>query len=196
MTITKPTLVFNKKITRTTDLVVRVSYINIEGAEKLTSFNKTLAENLLLECENFAARLADDNNKTAVVLLEPTVTYFDDDIISAKYDFTVTESGEILFHRRFCLNYLLKYDLFLLPQLLRCGGKRPKADEFYLTRVDGGVGVVKLKSRSVRVGERIARRAQLDTLCDGEVKSAKIKLPHFLDSAALRKKSKNKGTSD
>lgn len=194
MTITKPILAFNKRISRTTDFVARVSYINIETFEKFSVFNKTIAENVISKCEPFSARLSESDNGTVVALLEPTVTYLDSDIISVKYDFTVTNNGELLFHRRFCVNYILKYDIFLLPSFLRGGGKHRKADEFYLTRLDGGIGVVKLKSVSVGQGERISRRTQLDALCDGEVKPTKIKLPHFLDNAVLRKK--NKGTSD
>ncbi len=187
MTITKPTLTFSKRLSRTLDFIARITYLDIDGTEKLRAFNKTIAENTLSACESHAESLATGRSGAVVALLEPSVTYFDEDIISAKYDFTVTNNGELLFHRRFCVNYLIKYDLFLSPSFLR-GLGRTAADGFYLTRIDGGVGAIKLKSTQMKGGIRLTRRSQIDEMVDGTVKLVKIKLPRYLDRVARKKK--------
>ena len=187
MTITKPTLTFSKKLSRTLDFIARITYLDIDCAEKLRAFNKTIAENTLSACESHAEKLTAGRSGAVVALLEPSVTYFDGDIISAKHDFTVTNNGELLFHRRFCVTYLIKYDLFLPPSFLRRLG-RAAADGFYLTRIDGGVGAVRLKSTQVKRGVRLVRRSQIDEIVDGTVKPVKLKLPGYLDRQASRKK--------
>lgn len=191
MNITKPTLIFSKKLSRTLDFIARITYLQVENADKFNLLNKTVAEKTHEQCETLSDSFGEEKTGAVVALLEPTVTYFDGDVISAKYDFTVTVGGELLFHRRFCITYLLKYDLFLLPSFLRGVGRRVKADGFYLTRVDGEPAVVRLKSNQVSAGIKLARRSQIDDYCNGEAKRVKIKLPHCLESVATRKKKQN-----
>ncbi len=191
MNITKPTLTLSKKLSRTLDFIARITYLQVENADKFNLFNKTVAEKTHRQCEALSDSLGVERNGAVVALLEPSVTYFDGDIISAKYDFTVTGGGELLFHRRFCITYLLKYDLFLLPSFLRGVGRWVKADRFYLTRIDGEPAIVRLKSTRVSAGIKLARRSQIDDFCNGEARKVKIKLPHCLDSVAIRKKKQN-----
>lgn len=190
MTITKPTLTFSKKLSRTLDFIARITYLQVENADKFNLLNKTVAEKTHKQCEALSDSFGKEQNGAVVALLEPTVTYFDGDIISAKYDFTVTGGGELLFHRRFCINYLLKYDLFLLPSFLS-GVHGLKCDKFYLTRIDGEPVVVKLKQTKLTAGVKLGRRSQIDDFCNGEEKRVKIKLPHCLERAATRKKNQN-----
>lgn len=187
MTLTKPTLTFNKKLSRTLDFIGRITCLELDGAEKFNAVNKRIAENTLKGCESHAEEFGNGRNGATVALLEPSVTYLDDDIISAKYDFTVTNNGELLFHRRFCISYLLKYELFLLPTFVK-GLGRSSADGFYLTRLDGRVGAVRLKSTQMKSGVRLARRSQIDETVNGTVKPVKIKLPRYLERATSRKK--------
>lgn len=180
MTLAKMTLTFNKKISRTCDFIARLTYIKIDGEDKFNEINKKVAENLHSECEVHADSFARDGDGVVVALLEPTVTYLDEDIISAKYDFTITEKGVLLYHRRFCMSYLIKHELVLLPRFVR-GLGHVAAEKFYLIRLDGGIGATRLKSEQMQTGFKLARRGMIDDALDREPIPVKIKLPHCLN---------------
>ena len=188
MTVSKPTVTVNKRPSRTLELVARITCLELEGADKFNKLNKTLADNALARVESEGEMLSSGRSGTVVALLEPTVTYIDSDIISAKYDFTVTQNGELVFHRRFCISYLLDYELFLLPSFVRGLGRRVSANAFYLTRLDGGIGAVRLRRVGLEPGTRLARRSQIDAGVDLTAKPVKIKLPRYLDRVARKKK--------
>ncbi len=187
MTVSKPTITVSKKPSRILDFVARITCLELEGADKFNKLNKTLAENTLARLDSEGEKLSSNRSGTVVALLEPSVTYLDSDIISAKYDFTITHNGALLFHRRFCVTYLIKYDLFLLPSFLR-GLGRAAVDGFYLTRLDGGIGAVRLRRVGLASGTRLVRRSQIDASVDLTVKPVKIKLPRCLERATSRKK--------
>lgn len=158
-------------------LVCKINYISSDDNEFVERINYGMAERLL-KC--FASdKLSFDNpTESILALLTPSVTYFDESIISIRYDFTVTSGNILIFHKRFCVNLLYELGLFLLPGFLKSKRHKPKG-EFYLKESENGI-VCTPVLKCVPSGTVLNRRREIDICSDGKPFEVKLALPEYL----------------
>lgn len=173
------------KRTDTYTLAYKISYISSEDNDFVTDINHKIAENIAgyickteIPFEGMAGEV--------FALLTPYVTYSDDNIISIRYDFTVQNSRELIFHRRFCVNLLHGLEIFLLPGFLKCRGGKLKG-EFYLTDSEEGLFAVPVLKNAQR-GTEIKRRRDIDIYCNGKLLSVTLNIPDYLTKERIFKK--------
>lgn len=179
MNITKKCIQNNTKLTHALNIISKINYIQIEDFEKFNALCLEIAENLSAYCTDGFLKLADNQTGTLVAVNEMSVSYFDDGIISLKCDFTVSRNSILIFHRRYAVNYLLCYDILLIPKLVK-GLGRCRFDEFFLTLQNDKLSAVPIIKRSVETPVKLGRKSQIDTVCNGKAHEIKIKLPHCL----------------
>lgn len=165
------------KHTETYTLVCKINYISSDDNDYVERINSGIAERLL-KC--FASEKPSFGSIAGniLALLTPSVTYFDESIISIRYDFIVTNGNIVVFHKRFCVNLLYELGIFLLPGFLKSKKHKPKG-EFYLKESENGI-VCTPVLKSIPAGTILGRRREIDLYSDGKTFEVNLTLPEYL----------------
>ena len=178
-------------------IISKITFVTSEDNERFDSLNRGIAENILSFCNRLDSSF-DGIIGNVVALLTPVVTYMRNDIISIKYDFTVSSNGATVYHKRFCVNFHCGLGIFLLPRFFK-GAKMPRAcSDFYIVPCDEDCEdvIVVPVLRELERGMRVGRRSDIDAFCDGKIMTAKIKIPRCLTSESISRKSARKKKSE
>lgn len=157
--------------------IIKITFVASDENEKLDAVNRQLGNKVFEYAKN---------NLTCtggfVVLLSPNVTYLDDDIISIRYDFTITSDRAIVRHKRFCINMLLKQGVFLLPRFISGRTRIASSNSFYLKKGENGAVYAVNVVKNLEKGMRINRGREIDEFCDSKPVRVKIKIPHCIEA--------------
>ncbi|MBQ7821340.1 MAG: hypothetical protein IJ391_03560 [Clostridia bacterium] len=190
MKIQKECITENRRIDMSLNIITKITFVTSEECEYLSFFSRKLAENMLAFCRGLGA--GDGISGNTVVLLTPTVTYMRDDIISIKYDLTLSSNGVLVYHKRFCVNMHTALEILLLPRFVSGKLRARDVSSFYLVPEGDGIAAVTV-SRSLERGMRIGRRSDIDAYCDGKSARIKIKIPKCVSMQSLSKLKSKKG---
>ena len=183
MAFSKENISGSKSLGRAYELIVRLTYLKTGECEFADSYNRAIAERIYdFAMTDLPGRLPAEGS--AVVLLTPCITLARDGILSVKYDFTVSASNLLLFHKRFGVNMLTDKGILLLPRFI--SGKVKKKDAFsYYLLSDGDRILYVPIVRSLCAGGRIQRAKDIDAYCDGTPCEVKIKIPPCLKTGRI-----------
>lgn len=155
---------------------IKINFVASDDNVKLDTINRQLGNKVFEYVKNLPC------DGDFVVLLSPNVTYLDEDIISIRYDFTITSGGEIIKHKRFCINMLLKHGILLLPRFVYGRTGILSSNSFYLRKGDNGDIYAVNVAKSLEKGMKITRGREIDEFCDSKAVRVKIKIPHCLEA--------------
>ena len=191
MKVTKNCISNSRKVNRSLTLISKINYAAIEGADELSGLCRKIAENAAQYCSGAIDSGLEGQNGTAVAALEQTITCITDDIVSIRCDFTVTNASAVIFHRRFCINSLLRENILLPPFLVRGLTASERKLPFYLIQKDGSLCAAVCRRTSVQAGTRIVRRADIDSFCEMSIKPVEIKKVQCLKKRPPEKKQRH-----
>lgn len=160
----------------------RIFYISSNDNDFCEELNSKLANSLL---EKAAASETVLKCTRPFVLLDPSVTYFDNCIISIKYDLFVYDGEYIVYHKRFSLNLLYELGIILPKKYLGAKVRFLKGD-CYLKAADDSIFAIPIQ-RNVKAGTGHMRHRELDAYCDGKPVSVALKIPEYLNSESVDK---------
>lgn len=188
MSIKKESIYNRRRTENKVALFAKITYISSDELPYFTELNERIAKKLneyFMSLESYETMLVQDG----ILLLSPCVTYLDDDIISAKYDLTLSSSGIILSHSRFCINVCEKFGLLLSRRFFT--HLPPFFDrDFYITADVNGMSLVPI-DRMLECGIPCKKTAEIDLLCNGDPIRTRFKVPHGVDAESVsRTKSK------
>ena len=156
--------------------VIKITFVSSDDNEKLDALNRHIGSRVFEYVKNLPC------DGDFIALLSPNITYLDNDIISIRYDFTITSERAIVRHKRFCINMLLKQGIFLLPRFVSTKIRLASSNSFYLKKGEkGGIYAVNV-AKNLEKGMKITRGREIDDFCDGKSSLAKIKIPHCLEA--------------
>lgn len=199
MKIQKECITDSRRIDHSLSIISKITFVSSEEDERFSTLNRSIAENILSFCNKLDSSY-DGIMGNVVALLTPAVTYMRNDIISIKYDFTVSSNGAIVYHKRFCVNFHCDLGIFLLPRFFK-EAKMPRSSAaFYIMPCDDDSNsdsdsdrvVVVPVLRELERGMRVGRRSDIDAFCDGKNMTAKIKIPRCLTREKISHKSARK----
>ncbi len=174
------------------ELVLKLGYIVSSDFEYVSDFNRRLAENTYAFFKRSeAGKYTGGTN--AVLLLSPTLTYNKDDILSIRYDLTLSSGGAVLYHKRFGVNMHTSLNILISRAFLRGAGRGRDSSSFYLAGDGDGIVCVDIE-RALERSMRVRRQSDIDAYCDGKRRRVKLRLPDCVSAEALlakRKKGRN-----